>query len=772
MIFSSCRNTQKPRNTSATLAFHQFRLSQEQQGDETVAKDAVRVVVEHDDQKYNAKIYRDGVKGFSVVGPARDSRPEAICDGMELGRAHAADGQEGAQRVSVRLPKKQWSAREIACADEQALDHFSAVKSQSAKAPVVEQKLIPPGEGWTRYDEEQVVDQRSQVYFVQIGPRAGQYLKRNSDTGKFETVGPPNTSKNFPIAVSAGSASLIKRGVKLDRVVILNDIAKIARLALKFPLSFLDTPACAYAMFQGLRTAESAQWCAENFHKKLLPILAEKIHTYEMSELEAVLRRTLESLDAELMLSTHAFSGCGALLALVLGDKLVVAGVGNVRVVLLPERGPARPVMALCPGDLGSNEELERMREVGGGVVRDGLLFSLLEGLDDVGRILSARHVFEVLGVEPEGPADAKQVKTMYRKLALKVHPDKVPEGADPIAYKRAFARLDSAKDALEAMIGEDLAACRELHRVLRSEVRTRAGAAALLGTEDPDEGEKASKALWKQLERMRHVAPDFARAEAYCREAVTTLRRPFSAEGLARQEALMREGLASSRAMGCRDLRAPHPLVLMKPDTASRILPNGRHRVALLCGATAALPDDKLTSSTAHLTRQPKASALRWCAEASEKAACSSALCIFTDTTRGEEPAAKRQKVSAATGAEGTVRVRHILFAHQQLRQADPMARRQGAAKTAQEAELAALEALEKLLKAGKDPNVFLRMCRELSDCQSAAQPGTLSGDLGWIGRGQNEAMFEDAVFALAPNTFGDLVSTSRGVHIVQRLA
>lgn len=79
---------------------------------------------------------------------------------------------------------------------------------------------------------------------------------------------------------------------------------------------------------------------------------------------------------------------------------------------------------------------------------------------------------------------------------------------------------------------------------------------------------------------------------------------------------------------------------------------------------------------------------------------------------------------------------------------------------------------ALEQLLKLGKDPNAFLRMCRELSDCQSAAQPSTLAGDLGWIGRGQHEAAFEDAVFALAPNTFGDLVSTSRGVHIVQRLA
>lgn len=33
----------------------------------------------------------------------------------------------------------------------------------------------------------------------------------------------------------------------MDRAVLLNDITKIARLALKFPLSFVDLPACVLA---------------------------------------------------------------------------------------------------------------------------------------------------------------------------------------------------------------------------------------------------------------------------------------------------------------------------------------------------------------------------------------------------------------------------------------------------------------------------------------------------------------------------------------------
>jgi len=716
------------------------------------------------------------VQNLSVSGPKRGSRPEAICDGIELGRAYIAEGTDGARKVSKRLELRKWSPKDIEEADEHELEHFGRSSAKAAQASTAVQKLIPPGEGWTRYDEEMLVNHQSQVYFSQIGSQAGQYFRRDPKTQRLSSVDGPHKSREHPLTVSAASASSVRKGTKLDRAVLLNDITKIARLALKFPLSFVDTPASAYALFQGLRTAESAQWCAENFHKKLLPMLAEKIHTYEDGELRDLLRRTLETLDTELISSSHAFSACGALLALVLGDRLVVAGVGRVRVALLPERGPARPVLALCPGDPDNPGELERIGQLGG-LVRGGMLLYNLpaEAADEATRILTAKSAFEVLQLDADGPVDVKQVRSIYRKLALRVHPDKLPEGADAGAYKQAFARLDSAKDAVEAMLAADAAACRELQRVFRCDVRTRAGAVALLGTEEADEAERASKDIWKRLETLRSAAPDFERAEAVCREAVATLRRGFTAEALPRQEALLREGLSTSCAMGARDLRAPYPLVEMRPETASRVLPNGRCRIALLCGATAALSDEQLAASTARFARHPKASALRWCMDSDAQACCTSAVCISVEASKPDEPAAKRQRTTAGAGGsttEGTVRVRHILFSHQQLRQPDPMARRPGAARTAQEAEVAALAALEKLLQAERDPNAFLRLCRELSDCQSAAQPGTLAGDLGWLGRGQQEPAFEDAVFALSPKTFGDLVTTSRGVHIVQRLA
>mmetsp|Transcript_47297 Transcript_47297/g.101854 ORF Transcript_47297/g.101854 Transcript_47297/m.101854 type:complete len:800 (+) Transcript_47297:91-2490(+) len=799
MILSTSKNT-LGRNASATLAFHAYRKTHDGEEDGGDQPPVVQLMVENVDIAFRAKLHVEVVHNLSVTGPRRHIRSEAICDAMELGRAYLAGSTEQVRKVARRLDVTRWSPQDLAKADEQALEKLCRTKPQNT---AVTQKLIPPGEGWTRHDDEKLIEQRSEVYFSQIGSNAGKYFKWNAGKKKYEEVGAPHTSVESPVTLSSGSACTVRRGTKLDRAVTLNDIAKIARLALKFPLSFVDTPACAYAVFQGLRSAESAQWCAENFHKKLLPIIAEKIHSYEDDELEKVLVRTLETLDGELLLSAHAFSGCTAMIALVLGRRLVVAGIGSVRAVLLPEKGKAKPLLELGAGSLECPEELARLRNMSGAVLQNGLLhFSSCapppvapaaaaaaagqEGHetavveeDLAEKILSARHVFEVFELDTSNPIDVKQIRSIYRKLALKVHPDKIPEGGDPVLYKMAFSRLDTAKDALEAMLSEDVASCRELHRILSCDVRTRSGAAALLGTDDAEAAEKRAKAKAATFEKLHRVAPDFERGQAVCREAVATLRRTSNVEVLPRQDALMKEGISSSRAMGARDLRFPYPLVQMRPEAMSRLIPPGRCRVALLTGATAALSDDELLSSTKGLDRQPKASALRWCLNADSKAACTSALCIQTDMASGptDTPAAKRQRTnggSSPTASAATVRVRHILFAHQQLRQSDMMARRIGKSKTVQEAEVLALEVLEKLLApaASRDQQAFPKLCREHSDCQSAAQPGALSGDLGWVSRGQQEAAFEEACFNLAPQSYSDLITTSRGIHIIHRLA
>jgi len=776
MILSTGRSTTS-RNASATLAFHQHRQALQEEGDEGPRSSNVKIVIEPVDSKFRVRLTVESIRGLSIPGPTRDSRPEAIKDGAELGRVFVAEGAVATRRAVQRLEQRRWTPKEIETADERDLEGFVYTAGQQGGAS--QPKLIPPGEGWVRHDEELLVNPQSQVFFAQVGWRRGHYYKRHPTNQKLEDATVPHTPIEHPISASAASASCVRKGTKLDRAVLLNDITKIARLALKFPLSFVDQPACAYALFQGLRSADAAQWCAENFHKKLLPLIAEKIHTYERHELQEVLSRTLEALDAEILKSSQAFSGCSALLALLLGDKLVVAGVGRVRAVLLPDKGPPKQLLA-CTGDPADPKELERLEGVGT-LVREGVIHPSAEGFDDASRILAARHAFEVLQIEPGGPADEKQVRSAYRRLALRVHPDKQGDAAELDACKRAFARLEGAKETIEAMLSEDAEGCREAHRVLRSDVHARAGAAALLGTSPAAaldtaavtaEAETASKALVKRLGKLQKASLEHHdMAVAACHEAVATLRRGCTEEALPRQEALLREGLSTSRTMGARDLRYPHPVVLMQPETASQWIPlTGRFRVALLCGAASALPEEQLARSTAHLVRQPKASALRWCLDADASVASSSAVCLAVNAAQSDEAPAKRPRTAASgAGPEGTVRVRHILLRHQQLRQPDPLARREGAARGAQEAEAAALGALEQLLK---DANQFPRLCRELSDCQTGAQPGKLAGDLGWLARGQQEQSFEDVAFALPVNAFGDIVSSSRGVHIIQRLA
>eukprot|EP00913_Durusdinium_trenchii_P015729 g14782.t1 len=53
---------------------------------------------------------------------------------------------------------------------------------------------------------------------------------------------------------------------------------------------------------------------------------------------------------------------------------------------------------------------------------------------------------------------------TIIRDLGLvSVHPDKQNENANTDAFRFAFARLDSSKEALETMLAEDVQSCKEV---------------------------------------------------------------------------------------------------------------------------------------------------------------------------------------------------------------------------------------------------------------------------------------------------------------------
>lgn len=111
-----------------------------------------------------------------------------------------------------------------------------------------------------------------------------------------------------------------------------------------------------------------------------------------------------------------------------------------------------------------------------------------------------------------------------------------------------------------------------------------------------------------------------------------------------------------------------------------------------------------------------------------------------------------------AAASAE-RVAARHVLVAWRGAVGAQPSQRR-----SKEEARTRADEALQKL-RAGED---FGKIARAYSDDGSATQ----GGSLGAFGRGEMDAAFERAAFALAPGQLSELVETPFGYHIIQREA
>ncbi|CAK9026589.1 DnaJ homolog subfamily C member 8 [Durusdinium trenchii] len=544
-------------------------------------------------------------------------------------------------------------------------------------------------------------------------------------------------------------------------------------------------PGCAVLKLQLLAQWD---WCAKNFHLKLLPLLAKKIHAWKSEELQRLMESVLSDLDSEVLKSAAAFSGSSAVLALLLGDRLFISAVGQFRVVLLYDDQSSRELMKGV--DLA--QDAERIEEAKGHLRKDMLIRVPDSESNDAERVLMARNPFQVLQMEPNG-LDEKQVRTQYRKVALKVHPDKQTEDAQ--SFKKAFARLDGAKEVLESLCSADKASVLELHQTLQAEVHTREGAAALLGVDSTpttetehlvEEAAKASRMGIKKLEKLEHlVRAEYDLAVATYKEAVETLRRPSSKEALARQEALRLQPLPMGRALGCRapwvlvqwtdrDMRFPAALVaglrfasnrgkitkklevVMRPESVSWQVQRGV-RVALLCGATASLTDQQLLKSSTSFKRCPKASALRWCQELQSNSVV--AACLRCEAKGGETEGSRSKivdlryvvivlqearKGKAPKALEGrSIFLRHILFKHQQLRVLDPAARREGAARGAHEAETTALQVLQRLLV---EPNAFVKLCREHSDCASAEQPGTLAGHMGWVARNEQEPPMEDA--------------------------
>lgn len=116
--------------------------------------------------------------------------------------------------------------------------------------------------------------------------------------------------------------------------VIVKDLIKAAT-AMRLSMDHLDQPCAMYALYDGHRGGAKgnacAEFCAKHLHGKLLPKLAAFRGYWVDDRLKSALRESFEELDAS-FLEKHpgVNDGCSAAVALLVGDRLVVASIGDI----------------------------------------------------------------------------------------------------------------------------------------------------------------------------------------------------------------------------------------------------------------------------------------------------------------------------------------------------------------------------------------------------------------------------------------------------------
>jgi len=68
-----------------------------------------------------------------------------------------------------------------------------------------------------------------------------------------------------------------------------------------------------------------------------------------------------------------------------------------------------------------------------------------------------------------------------------------------------------------------------------------------------------------------------------------------------------------------------------------------------------------------------------------------------------------------------------------------------------------------------------FQRLCKEHSECPTSQKGGGMCGDLGWVSPDAQAKLgrdFQSAVSVLRPGNWSDIVASSDGLHIIQRIA
>jgi len=750
----------------------------------------------------------------SVRGPRRKSRQEAVKDGFVLREGFHDAGEAEVRRKQQELQTKVWESHELP-------PENASVEEDADQEQRLRLAQRPRGTGWTRQkDAEFFVHSHAPMAY---DPKKRKYFTKEPTSQRYVDCEPPHDPVEYPLSISAG-ASLVGREegdltrAERPRTLLLKELIKTG-VAMKKPLFFLDQPASCFALFEGVRGSAAVEHCARNFHVKLLAKLSSSLQYWSDAMMEGLLRGILEELDAELLQQqSTCYDGVSVGVAIVLGDRLTVATLGSVRGLLLAP-GSAPQVIGGSHRVLEEGQERQRIDAASGEVtLGDGSVAGRLlvrrpmparevaiaqDQLAEISRVLDAGpDSFAALGFCADDTVDAKSAKAQYRRLALRVHPDKAPAEAKDRA-KDAFSKIEKAAERIEDLYEASADAANALHQLLakagtiNATVMPRSWALSLLGmqleegqyVEDIREAaEKKVEELKKNFMKLGQFADgspahaDQVRAIELLDEALEVLSAPIPKESVL-------SAVPVTRALGLRDLKKPRPIITAVPDMhVVQVERAGSHHFALLSSAVSALSNDEIVKRIRQFPRQPKVASL---VIAQDATTCSSrggsssstapAACMVSVLEVGQvvqeraEAQAALKKARKEEPTEKKVRCLHILLKHKELKMNMDLSsqlRLKGKGPVTRSQAQAEQELLTMLRSLVDNPNTFHVLARKHSECDTAIQPGQNAGDLGWTTRGSlGLPTVEDAMFNLGVYEISDIVASPRGLHIIQRV-
>eukprot|EP00931_Biecheleriopsis_adriatica_P055834 TRINITY_DN33089_c0_g1_i1.p1 TRINITY_DN33089_c0_g1~~TRINITY_DN33089_c0_g1_i1.p1 ORF type:complete len:835 (-),score=195.05 TRINITY_DN33089_c0_g1_i1:33-2537(-) len=779
-----------------------------------------------------ARLVDKNFQDSKVRGVRRKRKAEAIQDGLELRDAYQKVPEDSPLETAVEAVLKRRVGLLSTTWREEELTPDDYKFEEKEEEPMRKRLMTKPrGNGWQRVGDKEFFRHSSAP--MAFDPVKGRYLQVDTSTNTYiESPLMPHDPMEYAISVNVGSSLVGQTDEDLNagdrpRTLLLKELIKTGA-AMKNPLFFLDSPAACFALFDGIRGGAAVEWCSKHFHTKLIPQLSAQIVYWSEDDVRSLLVSILKELDVQMVQQPGCcWEGVSIAIALVLGDRAVVVSLGGVHALVIPPDGKGRALDGHHRGTSG--EEKERLDVLGGEVLGTGgpkglgidaplvqkrvrsREWQIAEGSsteDEVRRILDATFdAFATLGLGPEDNIDGKTARSSYKKLALKVHPDKAPAELKTRA-KEAFEKIERAAATIETFSEVNTQATSCLQQILHAAggsgpCMSRATALAVLGLEEGASVEEAGtkgRELREQIVKLGILSdgsfghPDQEEAVRMIEEAAEAIAEPAALTASKGGESFSAlKPVHTTRGLGMRDLKLPRQLLTNEPQVDFVALDKqGAHHLVLLSSGAQSLSDEEVISRVWGFARQPKAASLLVAMDSAARNAKrgtqgvqrfgSCVVGVFeVEKAKKEseakqaikEPAAKKAKKDTGGGGE-KVRARHILLKHKDLKlKMDPQAHLRTKGPITRPLAQAERELLRLKETISKDLNQFPALARKHSECKSALQPGQMAGDLGWISKGSlNDPVLEDVVFNLEMHELSDLVVSARGVSIVQRIA